>query len=145
MPLTNEKFETDPRFPSGAWRGYWLQHGMKGWMKLMLEFRTGCVSGDGVDVVGQFTVRGSYCLKTGQVTIRKHYAGRYMVAYDGAAASDVHLRGQWNIRACLERGPWHIWPLPAGQSDSKFVETAADQRVHITSWADGEKRVRGKF
>jgi len=67
MISNNINAETDPRFPSGSWQGYWVQHEIKGRMSLMLDFHNGSVSGVGADVVGHFIVRGRYCLKTGQV------------------------------------------------------------------------------
>ncbi|HXE53271.1 MAG TPA: hypothetical protein VN541_09665, partial [Tepidisphaeraceae bacterium] len=52
--------EVDPRFPSGEWKGFWLQRGLAGrqWMSLVLQFVEGHVSGEGRDAVGEFLIRG---------------------------------------------------------------------------------------
>src|SRR5690348_9033616 len=48
--------ETDPRFPSGEWKGFWVQKEMRGrqWMRLALEFSGGKISGQGQDIIGKF-------------------------------------------------------------------------------------------
>src|SRR5436305_1497811 len=52
--------ETDPRFPSGPWTGYFLQHRSKGMMELHITFRQGALTGEGRDYVGRFVLRGRY-------------------------------------------------------------------------------------
>ena len=53
--------ETDPRFPSGPWTGFFLQPLLPGrhLMELRLTFRHGAMSGDGRDWVGPFVVRAT--------------------------------------------------------------------------------------
>ena len=54
--------ETDPRFPSGRWIGFFLDKRLPGkhQMELLLTFRQGEVTGEGRDKVGKFLVRGRY-------------------------------------------------------------------------------------
>lgn len=105
--------ETDPRFPSGPWKGFWLQHGCAGrqWMKgLWLRFVDGQVEGGGSDMVGAFTFKGRYDLKTGQCLMTKQYLGGHLVQYDGANQGDgMWLWGVWSIRE-QDSGGFHMWP-----------------------------------
>ena len=41
------QYETDKRFPSGLWMGYWMQGNIKGRMRLTLEFINGSITGAG--------------------------------------------------------------------------------------------------
>jgi hypothetical protein len=69
--------ETDPRFPSGEWKGFWLQRGLSGrqWMTLALEFRAGHLAGEGRDSVGEFFLRGDYSLDTGIAPLPRRTPG----------------------------------------------------------------------
>src|SRR5437868_2102658 len=61
-PVPAPKVETDPRFPSGEWKGFWLQRGVAGrqWMSLTMQFLDCRISGEGRDRVGQFRLSGRY-------------------------------------------------------------------------------------
>src|ERR1700691_2560590 len=84
--------ESDPRFPSGPWEGFWIQRGMgKQQMSLSLAFLDGRVAGSGRDIIGRFDFDGTYDLKTGRVTMTKKYEGAHRVDYDGANQND----GMW--------------------------------------------------
>jgi len=102
--------ETDPRFPSGPWTGFWIQRGWgKQRMSLSLAFAEGRVAGSGRDIVGKFEFTGTYDLKSGRVQMVKQYEQRHRVAYDGANQGDgVWLWGVWSIRS--HRGGFHLWP-----------------------------------
>ncbi len=52
--------ETDPRFPSGPWIGFYLQKAKPGKhsMELDLYFLNGQMTGEGRDSVGEFIIRG---------------------------------------------------------------------------------------
>ena len=61
--MSNEsipELETDPRFPSGPWTGYFLQRQIPGkhLMELRLTFIKGSMTGEGRDWVGDFVIRG---------------------------------------------------------------------------------------
>ena len=52
--------ETDPRFPSGRWVGFWIQRFLapgRFQTELHLTFVQGVLSGEGRDWVGAYTVR----------------------------------------------------------------------------------------
>jgi hypothetical protein len=103
--------ETDERFPSGEWLGFYLQPSVsktKTSMRLQLSFRRGLLSGEGDDPVGRFTMRGRYDTQTDRVSIHKQYAGRGEVEYRGYAESGKGIWGVWAI--LKDRGGFHLWP-----------------------------------
>lgn len=102
--------ETDKRFPSGLWMGYWMQGFIKGKMQLTLEFIDGTVSGEGTDPVGSFTMKGIYSLKHNMVSMVKQYHGAHSVGYCGCAA-DGGLNGTWRIPRFPETDEWRLWPV----------------------------------
>jgi hypothetical protein len=107
--------ETDPRFPSGAWTGYFLQPLVPGrhLMELRLTFRQGTLTGEGRDQVGQFVVRGRYALVDGRCHWTKRYLGKHDVFYNGFNEGKG-IWGTWDIPADADsfsqRGGFHIWP-----------------------------------
>jgi hypothetical protein len=117
--------ETDPRFPSGPWIGFWIQRGFgKQKMSLSLAFINGRVIGCGRDVVGRFDFSGTYDLKTGRVVMTKQYEKAHRVEYDGANHGDgMWLWGVWNIRSV--RGGFHIWPEGEDDPTQRRLKTEA--------------------
>jgi hypothetical protein len=107
--------ETDPRFPSGPWTGYFLQPVIPGrhLMELSLTFRQGQLSGEGRDWVGQFILRGRYCLEDGKCYWTKRYLAKHDVFYQGFNEGKG-IWGVWEIppSGLSEgwRGGFHIWP-----------------------------------
>src|SRR6476661_7263867 len=91
--------EQDPRFPSGAWTGFFLQYWLPGRHKMDLEliWRDGTVTGDGRDRVGPFTVDGTYDAATGRCEWTKKYVGKHSVAYRGVNDGNG-IWGVWEIR-----------------------------------------------
>jgi hypothetical protein len=117
-PRASEKIEpeTDPRFPSGAWTGFWVQRCYVGrqYMTLNLAFADGVVRGDGFDRVGEFTLAGTYDLRTGSCSMTKAYVGAHAILYEGRNEGDGQwIWGVWRMRT--DRGGFHIWP--AGEDD----------------------------
>ena len=109
--------ETDPRFPSGPWTGFWLQRCYAGrqWMSLWLTFADGRITGDGEDRVGPFLMAGTYDLRTGKCSIVKAYKGAHTLSYEGANAGDgLWIWGVWRMPV-FDRGGFHMWP--ADQED----------------------------
>ncbi|MEM6552579.1 MAG: hypothetical protein AAF750_10695 [Planctomycetota bacterium] len=129
--------ETDPRFPSGAWRGYWIQDDFTGWMEVDLTFRQGKIIGEGTDPVSRYTMRGTYDLDTGKVVIRKHYLNQYMLPYAGVMGGDGHMSGLWEIPSCNDRGPWRLWPKGKG-GEYQSISGMADEPRVVTSWEEFE-------
>jgi hypothetical protein len=109
------ELETDPRFPSGPWTGFFLQPLLPGrhMMELRLTFRGGAISGDGRDWVGPFLFRGRYDLADGRCYWTKRYLGRHDVFYRGFNEGKG-IWGTWEVPGGLgvgiHSGGFHIWP-----------------------------------
>jgi len=120
--------EDDSRFPSGPWRGYFLQaaippgrHGMD----LHLTFRQGTVRGEGHDRLGPFLIEGTYDLSNGKCGWTKHYVGGHSVSYQGFNEGKG-IWGTWRIPPSFHGG-FHIWPL--GMGEAEFDKLAEEQEV----------------
>ena len=111
--------ETDERFPSGRWTGFFLQPRLPGrhWMDLALTFRQGIVKGEGRDRIGPFQIRGRYELSTGKCWWSKHYLGKHSLVYHeynegrGIWGNWEHTRDQ--ARASSGRRRWATRPAGA--------------------------------
>jgi hypothetical protein len=126
--------ETDPRFPSGKWVGFWLQQHFVGrqYMNLQLTFANGVVRGGGADRVGDFTMSGNYDLKNGDCSLVKCYDGAHSVVYEGRNEGDgLWIWGLWNIRN-FDRGGFHLWPEgeddPTGRKLKEVKDVPADEK-----------------
>ena len=91
--------ETDPRFPSGPWQGFFLMAHLPGRhkMELHLSFQQGAMTGEGRDMIGPFLIRGKYNLHDGRCSWSKRYIGKHDVAYQG------YNEG---------KGIWGLWEIP---------------------------------
>jgi hypothetical protein len=120
--------EPDSRFPSGPWKGYFLQPGLPGrqWMELNLTFRRGNLRGDGRDWVGAFLFRGRYEVETGKCWWTKQYIGKHSIAYQGFNEG----RGIWgtweSLTSSAWRGGFHIWPVAMGDPSGATLAEEAD-------------------
>jgi len=121
--------ETDPRFPSGAWTGFWLQREMPGrhMMELRLTFRDGVLEGEGRDRVGRFRFRGRYNTADGTCYWTKRYVGKHDVFYRGFNEGKG-IWGVWEIPPYW-RGGFHIWP--EGMSDPTQPELSAEADLPV--------------
>jgi hypothetical protein len=83
---------------SGVWAGHYEQAGRKFPQKMTLEFADGLVRGDGVDLVGTFTLDGEYRIENGVARIGwiKTYDGAHSVRYLGVLENGV-ITGRWRI------------------------------------------------
>lgn len=93
----NYQRESDPRFPSGIWRGYYTQPNTGSEQHLTeahLHFFSGQIEGWGEDKVGSFNLEGGYRLTDGSCFWTKHYHGRHSLAYRGEASGGA-LSGIW--------------------------------------------------
>jgi hypothetical protein len=117
--------ETDPRFPSGPWTGFFLQREIPGrhQMELHLTFSHGGMTGEGRDWVGEFHVKGRYELGDGRCYWTKRYVGKHDVFYKGFNEGKG-IWGAWEITSTSPHlhGGFHIWP--EGMSDPTFPELA---------------------
>jgi hypothetical protein len=95
--------ETDPRFPSGPWVGFFTQPILPGKhsMELRLSFHQGVMTGDGRDWVGPFTIQGRYDLSNGKCHWHKKYLSKHDVHYTGFNEG---------------KGIWGTWEIPPNQN-----------------------------
>jgi hypothetical protein len=130
--------ESDSRFPSGPWRGYFMQQFIEGrsWMDLQLTFREGSIRGEGRDWVGAFLIAGRYELESGKCWWTKKYIGKHDVAYQGYNEGKG-IWGLWEIPPQWQGG-FHIWPLAMGDPTiQKLSESIEEpQLVGVASGAD---------
>jgi hypothetical protein len=133
-PWENDELrESDGRFPSGRWVGYWVQESRRGRMQLDLTFGNGRLFGDGRDWVGDFVLSGGYDPSTGKVSMHKAYLGCHGVDYDGRAGA-TGIRGTWQIvdpqtGAIDSTGPFHIWPAGSGGGVERSLQAEAPAPV----------------
>ena len=103
--------ETDPRFPSGPWTGFFLQPEFppgKHMMEMLLTFRQGEMTGEGRDWVGAFILQGRYSTQDGKCHWTKQIVGKHEVLYRGFNEGKG-IWGVWEIPSCATGG-FHIWP-----------------------------------
>jgi hypothetical protein len=124
--------ETDPRFPSGPWTGFFLQKLMPGkhLMDLRLTFQHGSLTGEGRDWVGLFVIKGQYNLEDGKCYWSKRYLGKHDVYYEGFNEGKG-IWGTWEISAnqnfgVAARGGFHIWPEGMADPTQQHLTEQAD-------------------
>jgi len=124
--------ETDSRFPSGKWVGFFLQKQLPGkhGMELLLTFSQGILTGEGRDLVGEFLIKGHYHLDDGRCFFSKHYVGRHDVAYQGYNEGKG-IWGLWEIAAKANQGVrlhggFHIWPVEMGDPTGSALREEAE-------------------
>ena len=108
-------------YPSGVWNGYWEQpgYGRQPMRDFLLRFADGEVTGEGIDIVGPFTVTGEYDDR-GSVTLTKKYVGRHTVSYVGRHDGEGTIFGEWTIS-----------PIWAGTFAMRPVRSLADPNLPI--------------
>jgi hypothetical protein len=127
--------EHDSRFPSGPWKGFFLQPTLSGrhWMELSLTFRNGVLTGDGRDWVGAFLFRGRYELDSGKCWWTKQYIGKHSIFYQGYNEG----KGIWGTWEWSEnqgwRGGFHIWPKAMGDPSQQRLVEEVEEPVTINA------------
>lgn len=130
MQPHEEILESDPRFPSGKWTGYFIQNIPrlgKQWMELECVFQSGLIQATGRDKVGKFIFKGTYHLNTGKCFWAKEYIGGHPVSYSGFNEGQG-IWGTWRIESSVFGvtllGGFHIWPKGQGMNpeDSLFED-----------------------
>ncbi len=123
--------ETDPRFPSGPWTGFFLMEHSPGrhQMELHLSFRRGTMTGEGRDRVGEFLIRGQYNTDDGKCHWTKRYIGKHDVAYQGFNEGKG-IWGMWEIPPSW-KGGFHIWPEGMGDPTSPHLTEAIDEPADL--------------
>ncbi|HEV3259442.1 MAG TPA: hypothetical protein VG013_21425 [Gemmataceae bacterium] len=125
------ELETDPRFPSGPWTGFFLQRLVPGrhMMELRLTFSSGHMLGEGRDWVGPFVIQGRYHLEDGRCGWVKHYLGKHDVQCNGFNEGKG-IWGVWEIPGTSaspsQRGGFHIWPEGMPDPSRPQLTEAAD-------------------
>ena len=125
------EFETDPRFPSGKWAGFYLMPhtaNKRHPTELILNFFNGRMWGEGQDKVGKFIIEGKYTLDDGKARWLKTYIAKHTVHYDGYNEGKG-IWGMWEIPNTLGinwKGGFHIWPDGVGQSGDASLKAAID-------------------
>lgn len=115
MDRPNPNAESDPRFPSGKWVGFWTDRRVPGkhQMEMVLSFADGNMNGSGRDWIGAFNIDGGYSLDDGQCIFVKQYVGMHGVGYRGFNEGKG-IWGTWEILVTVpdefRRGGFHIWP-----------------------------------
>ena len=108
-----EHLETDTRFPTGPWVGFFLDKRLVGkhWMELHLTFKEGKMIGEGRDRVGKFVVDGTYHTDDGKAYFTKTYVGRHSIQYSGYNEGKG-IWGTWELvwPPYHFTGGFHIWP-----------------------------------
>lgn len=137
--------ETDPRFPSGPWTGFFLQRLFPGrhLMELGLTFRAGGISGEGRDWVGKFVIRGRYDLADGRCHWTKRYLGKHDVFYRGFNEGKG-IWGVWEIAGeeqLGQRGGFHIWPEGMADPTGSHLTEAADLPLAVEQKAESREEV----
>lgn len=142
--------ETDPRFPSGPWVGFWLQKSLPGrhLMELSLTFQAGGIRGEGRDWVGDFHIKGQYNLEDGKCYWTKKYVGKHDVFYQGFNEGKG-IWGVWEIalpgHGVVSRGGYHIWPVGLGDPTNEHLVAQADlpataeELIEVGASMSGEK------
>lgn len=128
------ELESDPRFPSGKWVGFYLQPdtgATRHPTECLLNFRASRMWGEGRDKVGKFIVEGKYNLADGKCHWIKSYPAKHSIDYAGYNEGKG-IWGVWEIPNQLGirwRGGFHIWPIGAGIDDPSKLREQADVPV----------------
>jgi hypothetical protein len=128
--------ETDPRFPSGPWTGFFLQKAIPGrhLMELRLNFRAGTLTGEGRDWVGPFLIRGRYNVADGRCHWQKRYLAKHDVYYKGFNEGKG-IWGVWDmpseVHPDVRSGGFHIWPEGMPDPTQPALSEEADLPVQV--------------
>lgn len=136
-PLEDIDVEEDPRYPSGPWTGYYNYAfdaaAARYRQDLMLTFRAGRLTGEGLDSVGPFLIRGRYDKEEGRVWWTKTYPGSHDVSYSGYREGKG-IWGTWAIGTAA-RGGFMIWPKGLGEEATLDAEADAEIEVRANAMA----------
>jgi hypothetical protein len=113
-------------FPSGPWTGFYQYSPKdKHRMDLHLTFAQGKLTGDGIDDVGHFLIKGHYDEQQLECSWTKTYVGAHDVYYRGFREGKG-IWGTWEI-GLRARGGFHIWPRRAGEAAEQQRAAVADE------------------
>jgi hypothetical protein len=128
--------ESDPRFPSGKWVGFFLDKRMPGrhQMEIVLTFAGGKLTGAGSDRVGSFTFKGKYDLADGKCEWVKQYLKAHSVDYRGFNEGKG-IWGTWDFHQLGFHftGGFHIWPEGIADPTQPRLKEEADVPIEEKS------------
>jgi len=117
-------------FHSGVWRGFWHQDGFgrQEMSAFELHFKSGVITGRGVDIVGPFRFAGDYDPASGKLTMTKQYLGKHQVRYEGTPDGEGCILGTWELHVAVgratyeDKGTFLMKPeLPPATGDEPIV------------------------
>src|ERR1039458_3305642 len=100
-------------------------------MDLLLTFSSGNMTGDGVDDIGRFLIRGRYDATSRECYWTKSYLGAHDVFYRGFREGKG-IWGTWEI-AIQYHGGFHIWPRQAGKGEERAESAVAEEPVDVVA------------
>ena len=137
-PTRPEDVETDDRFPSGPWIGFFTDKRLPGKhdMELSLSFGKGVVQGEGRDRVGDFILRGQYSVEDGKAHWTKKYLKAHDVFYSGYAETKG-IWGTWELTDLGEtyKGGFHIWPKGMNDPTKPTISEEAEVTHELPDWS----------
>jgi hypothetical protein len=137
-PVNVAILETNTKFPSGPWTGFFLQCWIPGrhMMAIDLTFTGGHLEAKGSDLVGPFTFQGEYIPADGKCQWVKRYLGKHRVTYTGVNEGQG-IWGVWEIRQLgglwQDKGVFHIWPRGMAPTE----EAEATVQAYLTHLRSG--------
>jgi hypothetical protein len=115
-------------FPSGPWTEFYnYRPGDRHRMDLRLTFANGNMSGDGVDDVGRFLIKGRYDAASHECYWTKTYLGAHDVFYRGFREGKG-IWGTWEI-TIQYHGGFHIWPRQASEGEERAETAGVEEPV----------------
>jgi hypothetical protein len=128
--------ESDPRFPSGKWVGFFVDRRLPGRhdMEIVLTFAGGKMTGVGRDRVGSFTFDGNYDLADGKCEWVKQYVNAHAIDYSGFNEGKG-IWGTWKLQwqGVVYTGGFHIWPEGMADPTRSELEEEADVPIETES------------
>ncbi len=101
-------------------------------MELHLNFAGGSITGDGMDDVGAFLIKGSYDATLGECHWTKSYIGGHDVSYRGFREGKG-IWGVWDIKV-LDHGGFRVWPSRSGEGEALSEVAESGELVEASQY-----------
>jgi hypothetical protein len=108
-------------------------------MDLDLTFANGSMTGDGIDDVGRFLIKGRYDASSCDCHWTKTYVGAHDVFYRGFREGKG-IWGRWEI-GVIAHGGFHIWPRGAEAGIEESEHEAVTEPVDAVATEAGKVTV----
>jgi hypothetical protein len=107
--------------------GWWEQEGLgrQPMHELTIEFENGRLSGEGVDWVGLFVIRG--IAREDTIEIHKQYIGQHSILYRGTTQGEGVYFGDWECNGYVG-GRWSICFRTIQGDDQPIQQIQPDKR-----------------